>query len=66
VLTPLALAIGQGSSIQQSLVIAVIAGLPMLRPRVLLAMPVLIGLTVRRAARRSATRDEVSAWLRPT
>jgi multidrug efflux pump subunit AcrB len=49
-LLPLALAIGQGSAIQQPLAIAIIAGLLLQYPLVLLAMPVLIGLTVRRSA----------------
>jgi multidrug efflux pump subunit AcrB len=49
-LTPLALAIGQGSGIQQPLAIAIIAGLLLQYPLVLLAMPVLIGLTARRDA----------------
>ncbi len=44
-LTPLALAIGQGSGIQQPLAIAVIAGLLLQYPLVLLALPVLIHLT---------------------
>jgi multidrug efflux pump subunit AcrB len=48
-LMPLALAIGQGSAMQQPLAIAIIAGLILQFPLVLLAMPVLIGLTVRRA-----------------
>ena len=48
-LLPLALAIGQGSAIQQPLAIAIIAGLLLQYPLVLLAMPVLIGLTLRRA-----------------
>jgi multidrug efflux pump subunit AcrB len=43
-LLPLALAIGQGSGIQQPLAIAIIAGLLLQYPLVLLAMPVLIGL----------------------
>jgi multidrug efflux pump subunit AcrB len=47
-LTPLALAIGQGSGIQQPLAIAIIAGLLLQYPLVLLAMPVLIGLTTRK------------------
>jgi multidrug efflux pump subunit AcrB len=47
-LTPLALAIGQGSGIQQPLAIAIIAGLLLQYPLVLLAMPVLIGLTMRK------------------
>jgi multidrug efflux pump subunit AcrB len=42
---PLALAIGQGSGIQQPLAIAIIAGLLLQFPLVLLAMPVLIGFT---------------------
>lgn len=46
-LAPLALAIGQGSGIQQPLAIAIIAGLLLQFPLVLLAMPVLIGLTER-------------------
>ena len=45
-LMPLALAIGQGSGIQQPLAIAIIAGLLLQYPLVLLAMPVLIGLTL--------------------
>jgi multidrug efflux pump subunit AcrB len=44
-LLPLALAIGQGSGIQQPLAIAIIAGLLIQYPLVLLAMPALIGLT---------------------
>jgi multidrug efflux pump subunit AcrB len=46
-LLPLALAIGQGSGIQQPLAIAIIAGLVIQFPLVLLAMPVLIGLTIK-------------------
>jgi len=46
-LLPLALAIGQGSGIQQPLAIAIIAGLVVQYPLVLLATPVLIGLTIR-------------------
>jgi multidrug efflux pump subunit AcrB len=45
-LLPLALAIGQGSAIQQPLAISIIAGLLLQFPLVLLAMPVLIGLTL--------------------
>ena len=41
-LLPLALAIGQGSGIQQPLAVAVIAGLMLQYPLVLLAVPVLI------------------------
>lgn len=47
-LMPLALAIGQGSGIQQPLAIAIIAGLLLQYPLVLLAMPVLIDLTLPR------------------
>ena len=43
-LLPLALAIGQGSGIQQPLAIAIIAGLLLQYPLVLLAMPVLVRL----------------------
>ena len=46
-LAPLALAIGQGSEMQQPLAISIIAGLLLQFPLVLLAMPVLIGLTIR-------------------
>lgn len=49
-LAPLAFAIGQGSEMQQPLAIAIIAGLLLQYPLVLLAMPVLIGLTVRKPA----------------
>lgn len=45
-LLPLALAIGQGAGMQQPLAIAIIAGLLVQYPLVLLAMPVLIGLTL--------------------
>lgn len=44
-LLPLALSIGRGAGIQQPLAIAIIAGLLLQYPLVLLAMPVLIGLT---------------------
>ena len=50
-LTPLALAIGAGSGIQQPLAIAIIAGLLLQYPLVLLAMPVLFDLTLPRDAR---------------
>ena len=46
-LLPLALAIGQGSQIQQPLAISIIAGLLLQYPLVLAAMPVLIGLNER-------------------
>jgi multidrug efflux pump subunit AcrB len=46
-LLPLALAIGQGSAIQQPLAITIIAGLLVQFPLVLLAMPVLISFTLR-------------------
>jgi multidrug efflux pump subunit AcrB len=45
-LLPLALAIGQGSAIQQPLAISIIAGLLLQFPLVLLVMPVLIGFTL--------------------
>ena len=45
-LLPLALAVGQGSAIQQPLAISIIAGLLLQFPLVLLAMPALIGLTL--------------------
>jgi multidrug efflux pump subunit AcrB len=45
-LMPLALALGQGSAIQQPLAISIIAGLLLQFPLVLLVMPVLIGFTV--------------------
>ena len=47
-LMPLALAIGAGSAMQQPLAIAIISGLLAQFPLVLLAMPVLIGLTLPR------------------
>jgi multidrug efflux pump subunit AcrB len=47
-LLPLALAIGQGSAIQQPLAISIIAGLLLQFPLVLLVMPVLIGFTLPR------------------
>jgi multidrug efflux pump subunit AcrB len=47
-LLPLALAIGQGSGIQQPLAIAIIAGLLLQYPLVLVAMPSLLRLTLRR------------------
>ena len=49
-LMPLALAIGAGSGMQQPLAIAIISGLLAQFPLVLLAMPVLIGLTLPRDA----------------
>jgi len=49
-LLPLALAIGQGSGIQQPLAIAIIAGLLLQYPLVLLAMPVLVRLTLPKEA----------------
>lgn len=50
-LLPLALAIGQGSGIQQPLAIAIIAGLLLQYPLVLLAMPVLVRLSLPGEAR---------------
>ena len=52
-LMPLALAIGQGSALQQPLAIAIVAGLLLQFPLVLLAMPVLIGFTLPKADRGS-------------
>ena len=49
-LLPLAFAIGQGSGIQQPLAIAIIAGLLLQYPLVLLAMPVLVRLTLPKEA----------------
>lgn len=49
-LLPLALAIGQGSGLQQPLAIAIIAGLLLQYPMVLLVMPMLIGFTLGRPA----------------
>jgi multidrug efflux pump subunit AcrB len=49
-LMPLALALGAGSGMQQPLAVAIISGLLLQFPLVLLAMPVLIGLTVPRRA----------------
>jgi multidrug efflux pump subunit AcrB len=51
-LLPLAFALGQGSAIQQPLAIAIIAGLLLQFPLVLLAMPVLIGFTLQRDQKR--------------
>lgn len=48
-LLPLALAIGQGSGMQQPLAVAIIAGLLLQFPLVLLAMPVMIGFTLKRS-----------------
>ncbi len=47
-LLPLALAVGAGSGIQQPLAIAIVCGLLLQFPLVLLAMPVMIGLTLRK------------------
>lgn len=47
-LAPLALAMGQGSAIQQPLAIAIVSGLLLQFPLVLLIMPALIGLTLSR------------------
>lgn len=49
-LMPLALAIGQGSGIQQPLAIAIIGGLLLQFPLVLVAMPVLVRLTLPKQA----------------
>ncbi|EIM03347.1 efflux RND transporter permease subunit [Rhodanobacter thiooxydans] len=53
-LLPLALALGQGSQMQQPLAVAIIAGLLVQVPLVLLVMPVLYALLHRRAAGRLA------------
>ena len=53
-LLPLALAIGRGSGMQQPLAIAIIAGFIVEFPLVLLAMPVLIGLTLSKAERQAS------------
>ena len=49
-LLPLALAIGQGSAMQQPLAIAIIAGLILQLPLVLLVMPVLYSVLERKSA----------------
>jgi CzcA family heavy metal efflux pump len=49
-LMPLALGLGEGSAMQQPLAVAIIAGLILQFPMVLLVMPVLIGLTGRARA----------------
>jgi multidrug efflux pump subunit AcrB len=56
-LLPLALAIGQGSGIQQPLAIAIIAGLILQYPLVLVALPILVPALVQRFFRR--TTDDV-------
>jgi multidrug efflux pump subunit AcrB len=53
-LMPLALAIGEGADVQQPLAIAICAGLALQFPTVLLAVPVLIGLTLGRQERTAA------------
>ena len=53
-LMPLALALGQGSAMQQPLAIAIIAGLILQFPLVLLAMPVLYGALQRLPAKRQS------------
>lgn len=60
-LLPLALAIGQGSGIQQPLAIAIIAGLLLQYPLVLVAMPVLVRLTLPRVRRESSPPIEWAA-----
>ena len=49
-LLPLALGIGQGSAMQQPLAVAIIAGLLLQFPMVLLALPVGLGAILRRRA----------------
>ena len=58
-LMPLALAIGAGSGMQQPLAIAIISGLMLEFPLVLLAIPVLIGLTLPRGKPGQAEADAV-------
>ncbi|HDR9283077.1 MULTISPECIES: efflux RND transporter permease subunit [Burkholderiaceae] len=48
-LLPLALGLGQGSAMQQPLAVAIITGLTVQMPLVLLALPVLISVTMRRS-----------------
>ncbi len=62
-LLALALAIGQGSAIRQPLAIAIIAGLLLQYPLVLLAMPVLIGLALGRAGRDEAAGAGGRPWV---
>ena len=57
---PLALAIGQGSAIQQPLAISIIAGLLLQFPLVLLVMPVLIGFTVAEKASDTDSKSSVA------
>jgi CzcA family heavy metal efflux pump len=52
-LAPLALAIGQGSAMQQPLAVAIVSGLVVQLPLVLLVMPALFSLLERRGAPRS-------------
>ncbi|MDR6513161.1 multidrug efflux pump subunit AcrB [Novosphingobium capsulatum] len=60
-LLPLALAIGQGSGIQQPLAIAIIAGLLLQYPLVLLVMPVLVRLTLPNSERNPALPQQGTA-----
>ncbi len=53
-LLPLALAIGQGSAMQQPLAVAIIAGLMLQFPMVLLVLPISLSLIAKRRVRRSA------------
>ncbi len=62
-LMPLALALGAGSGMQQPLAIAIISGLMVQFPLVLLALPVLIGLTLPKADRQA---KPASAMRAPT
>ncbi len=57
-LLPLALAIGRGSGMQQPLAIAIISGLMVEFPLVLLAIPVLIGLTLPKAERARQLKEQ--------
>ena len=57
-LMPLALAIGQGSAIQQPLAISIIAGLILQFSLVLLVMPVLIGFTIKMPAKLKTSKGQ--------
>jgi multidrug efflux pump subunit AcrB len=59
-LLPLALAIGQGSEMQQPLAVAIISGLVVQLPLVLLAMPAFYALLSPKARRGTAPRPTLS------
>ena len=54
-LSPLALAVGEGSAMQQPLAVAIITGLIVQMPLVLVLLPALIGLTLERAEKAAIT-----------